>query len=484
MGVIKTIGLLGGGVIGGGWAARCLMNGLDVVLFDPDPDTARKLEDMLQNARRAYRKLTSLPLGNEGRLRIVRTPEEAVFEADFVQESAPERADLKMALLARASRAAHPDIVFGSSTSGLLPSTLQSQMTNPERLVVGHPFNPVYLLPLVEIVGGNKTSKAAKERAAAFYSAIGMKPLHVRKEVDGFIADRLLEALWREALWLVNDNVATTEEVDDAIRYGAGLRWAFMGTFLIYRIAGGEAGIRHFLTQFGPALKWPWTRLMDVPELTVELLDKIERQSDAQAGGKSIRELERLRDDCLVSVMQALRGYGIAAGATLQEYEERLGARRNPPATSKKRELSAPLRLYEAFASSDWINDNDAIEKFYAKVFDAARDAFLSYVGVDFGSRGFAYFTVETDLAHRGNVEAGAQMHTTTQLRSLDGARLHLFHTLFRSDDQALLATANQTLVHCDTDHHRACPPPSHVLHRLEEIAEAHARLPLPPDSG
>jgi carnitine 3-dehydrogenase len=480
MGEIKTVGLLGGGVIGGGWAARCLLNGLDVVLFDPDPDAARKLEEMLQNARRAYRKLTSLAHGKEGRLKIVRTPDEAVFEADFVQESAPERADLKIELLARASRAARADIVFGSSTSGLLPSTLQSQMTNPERFVVGHPFNPVYLLPLVEIVGGNKTSKGAKELAAAFYSTLGMKPLHVRKEVDGFIADRLLEALWREALWLVNDDVATTEEVDDAIRYAAGLRWAFMGTFLIYRIAGGEAGIRHFLSQFGPALKWPWTRLVDVPELTVELLDKIEHQSDAQAGGKSIRELERLRDDCLVSILQALRGYGMAAGATLQRYEERLVAKSNPPVMSKKYELAVPLRLYEAFASSD--GGNDAIEKFYAKAFDAARDAFLSYVGVD-GSRGFAYFTVETHLAHRGNVEGGAQIHTTTQLRSLDGTWLHLFHSLFRSDDEALLATANQTLMHCDTYHHRACLPPPDVLRRLEEIAGAHARLPLPLDS-
>jgi carnitine 3-dehydrogenase len=308
-----------------------------------------------------------------------------------------------------------------------------------------------------------------------------MKPLHVRKEVDGFIADRLLEALWREALWLVNDDVATTEEVDDAIRYGAGLRWAFMGTFLIYRIAGGEAGIRHFLSQFGPALKWPWTRLMDVPELTVELLDKIEHQSDAQAGGKTIRELERVRDDCLVSILQALRGYGIAAGVTLQEYEEGLVAKSNPLVMSKKHELSTPLRLYEAFASSD--GGNDAIAKFYAKAFDAARDAFLSYVGVDFSSGGFAYFTVETDLAHRGNVEAGAQIHTTTQVRSLDGGCLHLFHALFRSDDEALLATANQTLMHCDTYRHRACLPPPDVLQRLQEIAEAHARFPLPLDS-
>ena len=151
--------------------------------------------------------------------------------------------------------------MIASSTSGLLPTRLQAGMAHPERFVVGHPFNPVYLLPLVEICGGERTAQTTKDGGAALYREIGMRPLHVRKEIDGFIADRLLEALWREALWLVNDGVATTEEIDDAVRFGAGLRWCFMGTFLIYRLAGGEAGMRHFLAQFGPALKLPWTKL-------------------------------------------------------------------------------------------------------------------------------------------------------------------------------------------------------------------------------
>ena len=158
-----------------------------------------------------------------------------------------------------------------------------------------------------------------------------MRPLVVRKEIDGFIADRLLEALWREALWLVNDGVATVSEIDDAIRFGAGLRWSFMGTFLTYRIAGGEAGMRHFMEQFGPALQWPWTKLTDVPELTDELLDRLVEQSDEQAGGQSIRELEALRDDCLVAVIQALRGSvataASAAGETLADYERLLADR-------------------------------------------------------------------------------------------------------------------------------------------------------------
>src|SRR5215213_5734898 len=259
-----SVALLGGGVIGGGWAARFVLNGVDVRFFDPDPEAARKVDAMLAGARRAYRKLTLAPLPAEGGLTLVRSLEEAVEGVDFVQESAPEREEVKRAVLAAASRAAGPGVVFASSTSGLLPSRLQADMEHPERLTVGHPFNPVYLLPLVELCGGERTAPETLERAAAVYRGLGMRPLVVRREVDAFVADRLLEALWREALWLVADDVATVEEVDDAIRFGAGLRWACMGTFLTYRIAGGPAGMRHFLEQFGPALALPWTRLTEV----------------------------------------------------------------------------------------------------------------------------------------------------------------------------------------------------------------------------
>jgi carnitine 3-dehydrogenase len=156
------------------------------------------------------------------------------------------------------------------------------------------------------------------------YASIGMRPLVLGKEIDGFVADRLLEALWREALGLVADGVATMQDVDDAIRFGAGLRWSFMGTMLTYRIAGGEGGMRHFMSQFGPSLQWPWSRLTDVPELTEELLDRLAEQSDAQAAGASIRELERLRDACLVSVIHGLAEQDYGAGAVLAEYERRL----------------------------------------------------------------------------------------------------------------------------------------------------------------
>src|SRR3954451_23058343 len=303
----RSVALLGGGVIGAGWAARFVLNGCDVRLHDPSPHAGARAAEVLADARTAYEQLTLAPLSPEGELRVVDSLEEAVADAELVQESAPEQVELKRALLAEADRAAPPEALVCSSTSGLRPSELQADMARPERFCVAHPFNPVYLLPLVELCAGERTAPETVERAAEVFRSVGMQPLLVRREIDGFVADRLLEALWREALWLVNDGIATVEEVEDAVRYGAGLRWAFMGTYVTYRIAGGEEGMRHFLHQFGPALEWPWTMLMDVPELDAELLDKLVEQSDSQAEGRSVGELERLRDDCLVSVLQALR---------------------------------------------------------------------------------------------------------------------------------------------------------------------------------
>ena len=332
----ERVGLLGGGVIGGGWAARFLLHGAEVRLYDPDPDAPRKVGEVVANARRAFPRLIAAPLPEAGTLTFVATPEEAVDGATFVQESAPERLDMKQELLARADAAVDESVVIASSTSGLLPTLLQEAMANPQRLVVGHPFNPVYLLPLVEVVAGAKRDENAVARAAEVYRSIGMRPLVLDMEVDGFVADRLLEALWREALWLVDDGVATVSQIDDAIRFGAGLRWSAMGTFLVYRMAGGEAGMRHFLEQFGPALQWPWSKLTDVPELTDELLDRLVIQSDEQAAGRSIRELEALRDDCLVAVMRGLADVGFGAGEVVVEHEERLRRLATPQVPSRR----------------------------------------------------------------------------------------------------------------------------------------------------
>ncbi|MEM6897112.1 MAG: 3-hydroxyacyl-CoA dehydrogenase NAD-binding domain-containing protein, partial [Pseudomonadota bacterium] len=272
--------ILGGGVIGGGWAARFLLNGWDVQVYDPDPEAARKIEAVLGNARRSLPGLYDRALPAPGTLRFCESVEEAVRGAAWIQESVPERLELKHATYQAVQAVCAADAIIGSSTSGFKPSDLRQGAARADQIIVAHPFNPVYLLPLVELVGASDTVV----RAEAVLRGIGMAPLALRQEIDAHIADRFLEAVWREALWLVKDGIATTEEIDDAIRYGFGLRWAQMGLFETYRIAGGEAGMRHFLAQFGPALAWPWTKLMDVPPLTDALIDTIAAQSDAQSG--------------------------------------------------------------------------------------------------------------------------------------------------------------------------------------------------------
>ena len=315
---IKTFAALGSGVIGSGWVARALAHGLDVVAWDPAPGAEVALRARIAKCWDALQRKGLAAGASPDRLRFVATIEECVGDADFIQESAPEVLGLKLDLHARISAAARPDVLIGSSTSGLLPTEFYANSTCPERCVVGHPFNPVYLLPLVEVVGGDKTAPDAIAAAIAVYRSLGMRPLHVRREVPGFIADRLLEAVWRESLHLVNDGVATTGEIDDAIRFGAGQRWSFMGSFLTYTLAGGDAGMRHFMSQFGPALKLPWTKL-EAPELTDGLIDKVVDGTTEQLGTHSIAALERYRDDCLMAVQEAIRATKVQHGMALDD---------------------------------------------------------------------------------------------------------------------------------------------------------------------
>jgi carnitine 3-dehydrogenase len=482
----RTVGLLGAGVIGAGWAARFLLHGVDVRLFDPDPDIGRNVGEVLENARRALRRLTLAPIPAEGSLTLVSSLQEAVAGCEFVIESAPEREPLKRELLAAADAVTPPEVVIASSTSGLLPSKLQVDMRHPERMLVGHPFNPVYLLPLVEVCGGRQTSPEAVGRAFAIYRALGMSPLELRKEIDGFIADRLMEALWREALWLVNDDVATVSEVDDAVRLGAGLRWAAMGTFQTYRIAGGEDGMRHFLAQFGPALKWPWTKLTDVPELTDELIDRIVAQSDEQAAGMGVREMERLRDDCLVAVMQALRAQGVGAGAVLARYERALLGGLSARGQDDSVDGDGRL-LHRARVLPDWVDYNGhAHESRYLQVFGDATDALLSRLGVDaaYLDGGHSFFTVETHLCHLGEASAGDELEVTTQVLAADDKRLQVFHQMTRAGDGTVLASAEQMLLHVDTVLSRAAPAEGHVRERVGELALRHAALERPARAG
>ena len=481
-GAVKTVGLLGGGVIGGGWAARFVLNGVDVKLYDVDPEAPRKMNEILTNARRAYSRMLMAPLPREGTITYVSSPEEAVTGVDFVQESAPERLQLKQELLARASKAAPAHVVFGSSTSGLLPTELQRDMTHPERFVVGHPFNPVYLMPLVEICGGNLTSDATKERARAVYDFIGMHPLMLNKEIDGFVADRLMEALWREALWLVNDGIATAEEIDDAMRFGPGLRWSFMGTFLIYRIAGGEAGMRHFMAQFGPALKWPWTKLMDVPELDDVLLDKIVSQSDAQAGSATIRELEALRDDCLVSVLQALRSHDYAGGKTLKQFEQALLDR--GPAVDL--DPSRPIVALEKIIPADWTDyNNHTNDSRYGQLASEAGDNFLRSIGLDqrYLAETGTFFTVESHVRFLDQTHAGDKVRVLLRVVSFDAKRLHLWTEILR-EDGVVAATAEYLLLHVDATTQKIAPMSDAMLAVVTRIGTAHASLPEPTGLG
>lgn len=471
---------IGGGVIGGGWAARFLLGGWDVNLFDPDPDAPRKVHEVLDNARRSLPGLSDLSPPREGRLQVFERLEDAVRGAAYIQESVPERLALKHDVY-RAVQAVCPEqAVLASSTSGFTPSQLQEGAARASQILVAHPFNPVYLLPLVELVPSPQTGAQTVAAARDCLLSTGMWPLHVRAEIDAHIADRLLEAVWREALWLIRDDIATTGEIDDAIRYGFGLRWAQMGLFETYRIAGGEAGMAHFISQFGPCLSWPWTKLMDVPELTGDLVDKIAAQSDAQSGGRSIRELERVRDRNLVALLRALKAQDWGAGALLNQADE---ARRGGIAAGF--DMSGPIQTVARVVPSDWTDYNGHMnEARYLQCFGEATDRMMQHVGcdADYIAAGKSFFTVETHIRHLQEVHAGAEIRVESQVLSAGGKKLRLFHRMY--DGARLLATGEHMLIHVSLETRRACVAEPPVLKRLEEIAAGHADLPWPDGAG
>jgi carnitine 3-dehydrogenase len=468
--------IIGGGVIGGGWAARFLLNGWDVAVFDPDPDAPRKVAEVLANARAALPQLSDLPPAPEGRLRFAETITDAVQGADYVQESVSERLDLKHRVIAQIQQSA-PGVPIGSSTSGFKPSELQQGAADPTTIFVAHPFNPVYLLPLAEVVPSPATDPALVERVKDTLREIGMFPLHVRKEIDAHIADRFLEAVWREALWLVKDGVATTEEIDEAIRMGFGLRWGQMGLFETYRVAGGEAGMRHFMAQFGPCLKWPWTRLTDVPEFTDELVDLIAGQSDAQSGAYTIRELERIRDRNLIGFLRALKDRDWGAGRVLLAHDARRRAAMPVP--------TDPMQMARMTVLPSWIDYNGHMtESRYLFACSETTDAFLRHIGadLDYVKGGHSYYTAETHILHKGEAKLGDVLTGTVQVLAADEKRLHVFVTIAR--DGVAVATLEQMLLHVDMAAGRTCPAAPAVLARLMPIARAHAALPRPEGAG
>ncbi len=483
---IEKVAIVGTGVIGAGWAARCLARGLEVVATDPAPGAEARLRAAVANAWPAVRKL-SLTAGAEPEgLRFEPDLATAVAEADHIQEAAPEREDLKRALLAQIDAAARPEVVIASSSSGLLPSRIQADCARPERVVIGHPFNPVYLLPLVEVLGGDKTQEEAIERATAFYRAIGMQPLRVRKEIDGYISDRLQEAIWREALHMVADGVASSDEIDDAIIYGPGLRWALMGPCLTFHLAGGDTGMKHMLEQFGPALKLPWTKLV-APELTEELTGRMVEGTKAQAGTRSVKELEQLRDDCLIGIMRTLRQYKIGAGETLARDEAQQYGRQDFQTWKSGSEVAAPLALYDASVRPDWVDYNGHMsESFYLLAFGDASDALFRYIGIDESYRagGRSFYTVESHINYYREASTGEPLRFTTQLLGLDEKRLHLFHSMYHGGSGDLLATTEQMLLHVDMKASKATPIDPAVYAALQAVQAAHKDLTRPAQAG
>jgi carnitine 3-dehydrogenase len=476
--------IVGGGVIGGGWAARFLLHGWDVAVFDPHPDAAERIDEVLDNARRSLPVLAEFPMPAEGELTFVESLADTVAGVDWIQESVPEELALKHAVLAEAQTHARDDAIIGSSTSGFKPSELQEGMKEPGQIIVAHPFNPVYLLPLVEVVAGPAGDARHTQRACEVLTSIGMHPLLVRNEIDAHLADRLLEAVWREGLWLINDDVATTAEIDDSIRYGFGLRWAQMGLFETFRLAGGAEGMAHFIRQFGPALQWPWTKLTDVPELSEELVQKIAAQSDAQSGGYSLRELEGIRDRNLVGMLRMLKERDWGAGETLNKHDKYLKTQAGDRIAV---DTSAPLRLLELSVLPAWIDYNGHMTEFrYVQVFSDSCEALLRRIGMhdEYVDGGNSWYTAETHTRYFDEVGVNQAMYTTAQVLAADGKRLHVFYRLHAGDDDRLLSSLEAMYLHVDMETGKVTATTQAAGQELSQLAATHAGLPRPDDAG
>jgi carnitine 3-dehydrogenase len=299
---VRRVAVVGAGVIGGGWAVHYLRMGLDVAVYDPAPRAEVALLRLRDAAWPVLERLGMRHGASPDRLTFHTDLAGAIADADFVQENGPEDAQVKQAILADIDRAAPPEVIIASSTSGFAMTMLQAGCANPQRCVVGHPFNPPYLIPLVEVVGGKLTDPAAVDWLAEFYTSVGKRALRLTRELPGFIGNRLQEALWREALHMVAAGEATVEEIDASIAHGPGLRWALMGPILTFHLAGGAGGMAHMLDHFGAALLEPWTRL-EAPPLTEELRERLVQGCLRQARGRSVAELQMMRDEFLAGLL-------------------------------------------------------------------------------------------------------------------------------------------------------------------------------------
>ena len=307
---IKKVAIIGTGVIGAGWIIRCLAHDKIVYAFDRDINLKKKLIIEIKRTWPHVKKLFNKKRLNLKNFKYLTSIKESLKDADFIQECVSENYALKTKLMTIISKYAKPNAIISSSSSGLLPTRIYSKCKNPERALIGHPFNPVYLLPAVEIVPGKKTSKNFINQAKQFYKSISMNPIMVKKELPGYLSDRLQEALWREGLHIINDGFATTKDLDRAIEDGPGLRWSLMGTFLTFHLAGGKSGMKHMLEQFGPALKLPWTKLK-APNLSRKLINRLVEGTKKQSKGKTVEKISNIRDEYLVELQKLRKKYEI-----------------------------------------------------------------------------------------------------------------------------------------------------------------------------
>ncbi|VVD65697.1 3-hydroxyacyl-CoA dehydrogenase [Pandoraea morbifera] len=299
---IEQVAVIGTGVIGASWAAYFLARGLRVSAWDPAPGARERLRESVDAHWPTLIRIGLSPDANRDALTFHDTLEGALSGAGFVQESGPEREDLKQELFRKMDAALPPDVVIASSSSGLLMSRVQSVCAHPGRVVLGHPFNPPHLIPLVEVIGGEQSSAAAIDTAMQFYRAIGKRPIHVKKEVKGHIANRLQAALWREAMHLVDTGVASVGDIDDAIAYGPGLRWAALGPFLNLHLSGGAGGIAHLLDHLGSPIESWWADL-GAPKLTDALKARITAGVEAELAGRGNARLEAQRDAIILGIL-------------------------------------------------------------------------------------------------------------------------------------------------------------------------------------
>jgi len=307
---IKKIAIIGSGVIGAGWTIRLLAKNKIVYVYDPKISQRNFLKEEIRRISKNVLKLYKIDRINTKNLYFTNSIKEAVANVDLIQENAPENILIKQKIVKEISKWTKKDTIIASSSSGLLPTKIQKYCKFPERFLIAHPFNPVYLLPLVEIIKGKNTKKKYIDRSKKFYKSLGMYPLILKKEVEGYLSDRLQESMWRESLHILNDNLATTEDLDNAITYGPGMRWSLMGTFLTFHLAGGKEGMKHMLEQFGPALKLPWTKLK-APILSKKLSNKIIYETKKQSKNKSVTQLTNIRDNFLVDLIKLKNKYRI-----------------------------------------------------------------------------------------------------------------------------------------------------------------------------